>query len=66
MKTNGTLGLGARVGYEIGVIVGSGVLNSDLSMSLVDLETGGGKGRAWLDMVFVGKVTGRGGGGLEN
>ena len=58
MKTNGALGLGTRIGYETGVIVGSGVLNSDLSMSLVDLGTGGGKGRAW--------VTDRGGGGLEN
>ena len=31
MKTNGALGLGTRIGYEMGVIVGSGVLKSDLS-----------------------------------
>ena len=59
VNTNGPLGLGTRVGSEVGVSVGSGVLNRDLSMSLVDLETGVGKGKAWLVMVYVGKVTGR-------
>ena len=54
VKTNGPLGLDTRVGYEMGASVGRGVLNSDLSISLVDPVTGGGKGRAWLVIVYVG------------